>query len=180
MARLLAVAIAAVLIGSHWTATHAVACSGNALVGDDRTDPDADVIFTGTAVRVVDPRVPSDPMLSSFDTMQWTFVVDGVEKGHAPVRLTVGTPRNEGSCGFTFELGSRYRVVATDLGLGLQAWLFSGTQAIERLPNPPPVEGAMNAQWPNPLVILAIAGLILGVVVVFVSGERRRPASDHR
>jgi hypothetical protein len=117
----LALAMAAVLIGSLWIASPVFACLANGLIGDDMTDPDADVIFTGTAVRVVDPRSPSDTMLSSDDTMEWTFVVDGVEKGHARDRATVGTPRSEGACGVAFELGSRYRVVATSRGLGLQA-----------------------------------------------------------
>ena len=44
------------------------------------------------------------------------------------------TERTDASCGYPFELDSRFRVVATDRGHGLHAGLSSGTMQREPLP----------------------------------------------
>ena len=52
-------------------------------IAADRTEEDhrraAELIFTGTAVRVDDPT--NGRTFSSADPLYWTFVVDGLEKG---------------------------------------------------------------------------------------------------
>ena len=108
----------------------AAACSGTALIGDDTTDPNADVIFTGTAVRREDVGLFRFGG-NLFEPVRWTFVVDGVEKGSAERRMTIESEKYDGSCGFPFRLGYRYRVVASDGGFGLQAWSHNGTGQLE-------------------------------------------------
>ena len=102
---LLAVAVLLALLANP---PSAAACSGTALIGDDTTDPNAAVIFTGTAVRREDEGLFRFGG-NLFDPVRWTFVVDGVEKGSADRRMTIESERSDGSCGFRFQLGQRYR-----------------------------------------------------------------------
>jgi hypothetical protein len=147
----------------------AAACSGTALAGQDTTDPDAAVIFTGTAVRREDPG-PFRLGGNLFDPVRWTFVVDGVQKGSADRRMTVESERADGSCGFVFQLGQRYRVVVSDFGHGPQVWLNSGTSLLEPLAAPPAIEGEGFGVSPWIAALFGVAALVS--VVAFV----RRPA----
>lgn len=163
--------VAVAVIGLLVTPAQTVACLGTALIGDDPTDPDADVIFSGTAVRVEDPRAPGDPLAHSFDLMSWTFAVDGVEKGSAWTEMTVRTPRAEGSCGVTFELGNRYRVVATDLGNGLEAWSTGGTAELDA--DAPPIgQAPAERELPTPAIAIGVAAVVLTAYLFSIGGGR--------
>lgn len=151
----------------------AIACTGTSLPGTV-IDPDADMIFSGTAVRVEDPRNPFDPASASNDAMAWTFAVDEVHRGSVPGRVTVYTERMEASCGYPFELGSRYRVVATGPVHSLHAGLFGGTDRIEPLVEPPPVESAGLPVDVSLLVAIASVLLIAGVAV-YLAFTRTEP-----
>lgn len=155
----------------------AVGCSGTALIGDSETDaPNARAIFSGTAVRVEDPRSSTDMVWSSMDGMRWTFVVDDVERGFVGDRMTVQTARSSASCGVEFQLGTRYRVVAIDGALGLWAWTNPGTRELPALPSPPPVEGSALAVHPFPWILLVLAGAIVAGTVAFIRMGRPRTA----
>ena len=162
-----AVAFALASLGLASVAPPVAACVG-ARMGDAMTDPNVAAIFSGTAVAVADPRLPFDMGIWSFDLMRWTFVVDDVEKGPAAlVRATVQSERLGMSCGYEFELGNRYRVVATEGREGLYASSFGGTEQIKSLPNPPPVETPAPGPGLNPYVLAAFAAVAIFAALVF-------------
>jgi hypothetical protein len=144
------------------------ACVGGPLL--DQSDPSADtyeevaeVIFTGTVVRRDDEYVRD--IVSSADPYFWTFVVDGVEKGDVGERFTVSSPRGGSSCGVGFTLGNRYRVLAWggDEPGRPEVLSGNGTELLEPLEDPPPVEGEfviLGDAGALPIVGLALAGLI--------------------
>jgi hypothetical protein len=150
------------------------ACSGIGLAGDQ--DPPADVIFTGTAVRLDDP---SDGLLIGGDELRWTFVVDGVEAGAGPIgeRITVRSFRAEASCGYEFALGRRYLVRASLIGSNDMPMVGSGsgTQPMEAVTQPPPVEGVFKP-WTAAIVEwspwIALGGI--GLYVIGLARARRR------
>jgi hypothetical protein len=104
----------------------------------------ADVVFTGTAVRVDDST--NGRYFSSLDPLYWTFAVDDVEKGQAPDRVTVATAIGSESCGYTFELGKRYRVYAahSEWYDHLATGLGSGNTELAPQDDPPRVEGEFH------------------------------------
>jgi heme A synthase len=161
-----AVVIGAIVIGALAVGASAtLACSGSRLIGD--ADPPADLVFTGTAVRMDDPD--GGLTLSTADTLRWTFVVDEVVSGDVGGRVVIGSARAGGSCGVEFQLGQRYLVRANDSPDGLpMAWANSGTRQIEPLPDPPRVEGAFVSPWQfaNRLGLPALAVLLLLVAVL--------------
>ena len=59
--------VASIVLGSIPAASPALGCSGTALFGEESEPPSEAVIFTGTAVKVDDPRLPFDPIMSSGD-----------------------------------------------------------------------------------------------------------------
>ena len=126
------------------SASSAAACT----VAGDRTRADhldaADVVFTGTAVRVDDSTNPV--YASTLDPLYWSFVVDSVEKGAVGERVTVATAMSGASCGYTFELGRRYRVYAfhSDWYDHLTTGLGSGNVVLASLGEPPRVEGEFH------------------------------------
>jgi hypothetical protein len=112
--------------------------------------------------------------------MAWTFVVDGVQKGEVGKRFTIATARMGASCGFTFHLGWRYRVVAWgDMNGYPEVSIGNGTDLIQSLPNAPPVEGSFRAFLsPSAVLQLVTVLALLAVVggVLFVVRRRRRGA----
>lgn len=163
-------AVVFVILGTFLaTAPAAAACSGTALAGQDMTDPDAAVIFTGTAVRREDPG-PLRLGNNLSDPVRWTFVVDGVEKGSAARRMTIESERADGACGVVFQLGHRYRVVVADKGHGMQVWANSGTSLLESLAAPPPVEG--DGIGANPWLAGLFGAAALFAVLAFVRRQR--------
>jgi hypothetical protein len=148
-------------------------------LSDDPSETFDDLIFTGTAVRVVDPRGPFDVMSSSPDLMEWTFVVDDVRKGSAPSRVTVRSERNGASCGTEFRLGIRYRVVAIDRDDGLYTGQGYGTKKIDPLADPPAVEASFS--WPPRLDAFGVLVIIeLGLLVALIMTTRQRRRSRPR
>jgi hypothetical protein len=153
------------------------ACVGGPL-SDDPAETFDDLIFTGTAVRVDDPRAAFELAQSSADLMEWTFVVDDVRKGSAAERVTVRTERWGASCGVAFQLGRRYRVVAIDRDDGFYTGQGYGTKRIDPLPDSPAVEGSFAAFGIGPLgvVILVELGLLAGLI--YTTRSRRRSRAE--
>ena len=154
-------------------ASRVSACVGEPLVPEGEAPPE-EVVFTGTAVKVVDPRMPFDPVMSSADLMEWTFVVDGVVSGPAQQRVVIRSERMDASCGFMFELGQRYHVVAADRGEGLHVASAGGTRLLQPLANPPPIEESALGSLSIPLIVTAIALIGLVSVLAFRSNLDRR------
>ena len=71
----------------------------------------ADLVFEGLAVSSRDPNAGAS-IVSSGDPIFWTFLVEREIKGSTGVQQEVGTARGDASCGFTFQVGVRYRVFA--------------------------------------------------------------------
>jgi hypothetical protein len=115
MLRLLTVValVASVLVG---TSTAACACSCVTFVPEEAVGR-ADAAFTGTVVNVhtgdARPRGPIPPTV-------YTFRADHVYKGSPAAEYVVAANVHSSSCGYTFEMGTRYLVFATtgDSGLG--------------------------------------------------------------
>jgi hypothetical protein len=146
------------------------ACVGQYLSGDPALDELADMIFTGTAV-----RMDGDPQGG---VLEWTFVVDGVEKGQVGDRLTVSAFTEESMCGMRFDLGTRYRVLARDEPEDAipQVSSVGGTTPTESLANPPAVEGEFPRRWDWMLTLagIGVAALIgLAAFKGLVSRHRR-------
>ena len=147
------------------------ACSGSAL-SDEPGALEPDVIFTGTAVRRDDPRWWGG-LQSSADLIEWTFVVDEVRKGAPLRRVTIRSERSGASCGYEFQLGSRYRVQAVDFGEGLRTLNRPGTKKIEPLADPPRIEGSFAAFYLDPMGVLVIAELGLLAALIYTTRLRR-------
>lgn len=149
-------------------AAPASACIGQYMTGDPHLDRAADLIFTGTAVRMDESLVPGL-------AYEWTFVVDGVEKGSVGPRMTVRTFQQESMCGMRFELGTRYRVLASR-GSSLdppQVSSVGGTQAIEPLADMPPIESEFQGPgWV--LVVASVAVLGFAGLALWKFGVGRR------
>jgi hypothetical protein len=157
----------------------AFACSGTRLLGDDMSDEFAagDVVFTGTVIRRDEPFRLGNVM-SSLDPIQWTFAVDGIEKGSVGNRVTISSPRSDASCGIAFALGQRYRVRAHGSGLfGLEA-ILGDADSIQPLVTPSPLEtGGVSLPIPSAVLIVVLFGA-LAVVTVGVVSWRRSPSGD--
>ena len=173
--RALGVIVATGLLVSVLGVPSVAACTGGPLLAEGETYQSvAEVIFTGTAVRVDDPRSSFDAATGSTDPMAWTFAVDGVEKGDVGARFTITTPRDDASCGYGFSLGGRYRVYAWGSADGHhQVTQGNGTEVLTSLPNPPSVEGSFRAVLPSALMLLAwAAGALLLIGVVGIASRR--------
>ena len=155
----------------------AAACSGGPLLSGMPGEPStyeeaAEVIFTGTAVRT-ESRMPFYGG-STGDPLLFTFIVDSVEKGQVGDRFTVVTAHDGAACGYPFELGQRYRVLAwtaeEEHSAGyLRVYSANGTRPVEPLPNPPPIEGTIQPLPPMlaAIVVLAMPVLLVGSFVYF-------------
>lgn len=161
------------------SASPAAAC----LITAERTSADhlasADVVFTGTAVRVDDST--NGIYTSGLDPLYWQFAVDGIEKGDVSDTVTVATALDEAACGYTFELGRRYRVYAShsDWYDHLATGLGSGNVVLAPLDDPPRVEGKFHTleyhvMRVGPIALPALAFIGLGFWVVRRS---RRPGA---
>ena len=155
----------------------AMACSGAPLLEEGLTyEERAGVVFTGTAVRVEDPWSGLGGTHSTFDLRRWTFAVDEVEKGDVGERFTVAST-GSASCGMQFQLGIRYRVIAWDVGRGLEVFTANGTEAMPPLASPPPVEGTFTA---GPPIVLIVAGLAAAAITAAVLYRRLARGSGVR
>jgi hypothetical protein len=174
---LAALAAITILLAISPSGSPVAACVGGPL-SDDPAETFDDLIFTGTAVRVDDPRAAFDPMQSSADLLEWSFVVDDVRKGSAAERVTVRTERSGSSCGTEFQLGRRYRVVAIDRDDGFYTGQGYGTKRIDPLPDSPAVEGSFAAFGIGPLGVLIFVELGLLAALIYTTRARRRSRAE--
>lgn len=172
----------------------ACSCAGEQFSVQTRA---ADVIFVGRVVKRKDqPQHPD--VRSSDDPVIWTFLVDHVDKGSARPQQDVVSAIAEISCGYEFELGRSYVVLAwrqPDAGPGrLVTDLCSGTRPVEPVE---PVEStpttgslvsgrqserdaseegaASGGHLPAVGLALAVGGVVTALVVgVSVFRHRRR------
>ena len=143
----------------------------------------ADVIFTGTAIRVDRPALPS----SSRDGVKWTFQVDAMDKGRDRAQVEIVTASSGASCGFAFELGARYRVLGAWNGEPSLLWtgLGSGNEQVDRLPVTPRIEGEfavfvlpLSLSVPQPMLVALPVLVIAGGVFLLVRLLRRTPTTE--
>lgn len=89
---------------------------------DDQYFSAATIVFIGSPLEAAD----GDPIV-------WTFAVESVTKGVAssPLQIFVARSQLEG-CGFTFEVGARYQVFASDLGGDLYTGTCSGDRELSQ------------------------------------------------
>lgn len=112
-------------------ATDALACSCASAPFAAQVER-SDVVFTGRAVDGT--HAPDHGPVSSLDPVTWTFHVDRVHKGDAEELQPVTSARSEASCGFEFEPGTAYVVLADAQPDGtLATGLCQGTQPVEGL-----------------------------------------------
>jgi hypothetical protein len=133
-----------------------------------RLEREADLIFTGTVVRATRPPL----MASTAEEVTWTFVVDEMQKGDRRERVEVASPMNEASCGFEFQVGHRYRVLAHREGDALRTWLGAGNEELPLLAVRPPIEAdyyRIGIALPLPVLIAVPAIVVLVTAVVLVA-----------
>jgi hypothetical protein len=112
-------------------ATDALACSCASAPFAAQVER-SDIVFTGRAVDGT--HAPDHGPVSSLDPVTWTFHVDRVHKGDAEELQPVTSARSEASCGFEFEPGTAYVVLADAQPDGtLATGLCQGTQPVEGL-----------------------------------------------
>ena len=127
MRRVLAVAILMGLAAASW-ASPASACSvTEPLPTEAEYVAMADVVFEGTAIGRVDPNA-GGPLIGSGDPIVWTFSVDRPIKGSVMPQQAVESARSGASCGFTFTVGTRYRVYGKYEGAVLRTGYPWGTR----------------------------------------------------
>jgi hypothetical protein len=87
----------------------------------------ADLVFTGVAKsqRVSDE---GDPEFEGDETIATRFRVGRTYKGHPGRWVTVGTHVNGATCGYQFEVGTRYTVFADEQNGEFGTGLCSGTK----------------------------------------------------
>jgi hypothetical protein len=153
----------------------------------DENDLSADLIFTGTAIRADYPGW----LTSTGAEVIWTFKVDGVEKGRQRERIKVASALEEASCGYEFQLGERYRVLASKNAYWSAPYTGygSGNQDMEPLAQAPTVEGsfyAVNLTLSLPLAVLIGGPVLVGALLLLalvlvgrglISRVRRRPTT---
>lgn len=127
MRRVVAVAVLLVAAGVPWSSPASACIVGPPLPTEAQYVSMADVVFEGTAVGRVDPKAGS-PVMVSTDPIVWTFAVDRPIKGSVGLQQAVESARGGASCGFTFTVGTRYRVYGRYDGAVLRTGFPSGTR----------------------------------------------------
>jgi hypothetical protein len=101
----------------------------------------SDAVFAGTVVAIDGPSglptlTTSFPFIafqnSSADPVSVTFDVSDVWKGPAYRQISLVTPRDSASCGYSFQIGETYLVYATNQGAELTTNLCSRTNSISQ------------------------------------------------
>lgn len=90
----------------------------------------ADLVFSGTVTRVVDPR-EGERYQSGGDPIAYTFRIDTLWKGSFQDTVVVYSAREGATCGFVFHPGEEYLVLATDRRGALWTGLCTGTKPLE-------------------------------------------------
>ncbi|MDP1807874.1 MAG: hypothetical protein Q8K72_22035 [Acidimicrobiales bacterium] len=127
MRRVLAVVVLLVTAGVPWSSPASACSVTEPLPTEAQYMAMADVVFEGTAVDRVDPNAGGS-QVGSGDPIVWTFAVDRPIKGPVTLHQAVESARSGASCGFTFTVGTRYRVYASDDGAVLRTGFPSGTR----------------------------------------------------
>jgi hypothetical protein len=118
-------------------------------------------------------------MASTADEVTWTFVVDGREKGPRRDRIDVASAMDEVSCGFEFQIGQRYRVLAYRQGDTFRTGLGSGNEELPLLNGMPPLEGdyyRVVIAVPAPVLYAVPVVVLLAILVLGVPLARRLTA----
>lgn len=127
MRRVVAVAVLLVAVGVPWSSPASACTISTPLPTEAEYVATADVVFEGTAVGRVDPNA-ANPVMTSGDPIVWTFAVDRPIKGSVGLQQVVESARSGASCGFTFTVGTRYRVYGRYDGAVLRTAFGSGTR----------------------------------------------------
>lgn len=192
---LLVLLLAITVVGLHFAASPAAACSCAGLTPAQAFER-ADSVFVG---EVTSFRVKSGLFgQSSIDPTTVNFTVMEVWKGPRQGTLTIGTVRSEVSCGYEFVKGLRYLVYAREGQTGLCDRTALTVQASEELaslgegwkPEPapdttsdssgddpagigsPPGSNGCGTAHGSTTADAAVLGLLVGAVVLSI---RRRP-----
>lgn len=130
-------------------AAHACTCGQRPLLDHF---PAADVAFVGTAQGAFDPHENDDPESGS-DPIGYLFCVDLAWKGVVTDTITVWTARSEVTCGYRFQPGEDYVVLAWTRDGRPSTGMCSGVERLNKalaarylLPEPVPVKP--GATWP--------------------------------
>ena len=154
----------------------------------------ADAVFTGRVVEREEPVAVRVPLLEGGDHhVQWTFDVEGVEKGDVHAVQPVQSGASSAACGFEFSLGSHYRVLAERAdGGGLVTGLCHGTTAVaagDAVAGDPPAAApgqeppAANPQTAGswlPVAAVSAGGLFVLAVAAAVALRRSGRFSPRR
>lgn len=153
MRRMVAVTVVVVAAGLSWS-TPASACSvTEPLPTEAQYVAIADIVFEGTAVARVDPNAGS-AAIGTGDPIIWTFTVDRRIKGSVAPQQVVESARSGVSCGFTFTVGTRYRVYGNYDGVVLRTGFPSGTREAPLVTaNPAPRTVAPPASPPRRIAL---------------------------
>ncbi|HWI04422.1 MAG TPA: hypothetical protein VNT52_11475 [Acidimicrobiales bacterium] len=127
MRRAVAVTVLLVAVGLSWLGPASACSVTEPLPTEAEYVAMADVVFEGVAVARLDPSAGA-PVSGTGDFLVWTFSVDRPVKGSVGVQQAVESARSGASCGFTFTLGTRYRVYAYYDGAVLRTGFPSGTR----------------------------------------------------
>lgn len=150
----------------------------------------AEVVFVGTVT------AREDGKQTEFGPgIDYTFAVDEVYKGSAPAEAVVRTADNSAACGFDFDEGETYLVMASSSAAGLETNLCTGTtlagdvaeEDLESL-GPPGAPSAASpsggdppagASGPGRAWVIA-GGMTLGAMLagLLVWWQRRRSTDD--
>ena len=170
--RILALAFFATLVTIAAPAAQVYACSC-AQLGLGEALANADVAFTGVVTGLRDPNA-GNPLVGSGDPIVYVFAVESVAKGPAANQITITSARDGASCGMTFALADKWRIYAyADGAGGLATGICSGNALITAnapLPVPPPAG--------LPIELLAVGGVVIGLVGFSAWAFTRRPGSS--
>lgn len=94
----------------------------------------ADIVFSG----IVTNRNATQDAPEGIGTNQvtWTFKVDEVQKGNVAKLQEIMTTDSSASCGMEFQIGTRYRIYATQGDNGFWTGLCSGNQSLNTTNQP--------------------------------------------
>ncbi|HEY9653696.1 MAG TPA: hypothetical protein V6C95_23745 [Coleofasciculaceae cyanobacterium] len=94
----------------------------------------ADIVFSGI---VTNRNATQDaPEGIGANQVTWTFKVDDVQKGNVAKLQDVMTTDSSASCGMEFQIGTRYRIYATQSDNGFWTGLCSGNQPLDTTNQP--------------------------------------------
>jgi hypothetical protein len=141
----------------------------------------ATAVFTGEVVAVEAPG-PVIGVISSADPVKITFQVQVVWKGPVEQVLTLTNPREDASCGYSFEMGKLYLVYAFGHESSLQTHLCTRNQPLAAAAEDLSALGQGSVpSAPGWDLIPTLAALLVLVAAATAAGailyRRKRPSS---